>query len=289
MPLNILVTGSNSGFGLAIAEHAARAGHNVHATLRSLDRAGPLEQLRAAGLPIFISKLDVTDPESIASAVAEAAALRPIDVLVNNAGFEVVAPVEELTDDLLFSQFDTNVFGLVRMVRAVTPAMRELRQGCIINLSSVLGHVSLAHRGAYTASKHAVEAFSKTLWMEMRPFGVRVVTVVPGAFPTKFAANYVYAPGFDEDSPYRPYERALAGGMRDFIEQTMRQQSANYVADAVLRAAEHPAPPLHWLVGTDAESLVPALHAKSWEAFLADWFGSLGIDSLLSADPFSES
>ena len=163
MSLNLLITGANSGFGLLTAEKFARAGHTVHAGLRNASKGEALEALRAEGLPVIPVSLDVTDAGSIAAAVASAGSTAPIDVLVNNAGFEVRGPVETLEDDLLKRQFDTNVLGVVRLIRAVVPAMRVRGAGTIINVSSVAGHISAPFSGAYSASKHAVEALSEAL------------------------------------------------------------------------------------------------------------------------------
>ena len=121
MTLNVLITGANSGFGLLTARKFAEAGHTVHATLRNPAKGAGLEALKAAGLPVVLVPLDVTDPASIGAAVTAVSKAAPIDVLVNNAGFELRGPVEQLTDELLARQFSTNVLGVVRMVRAVAP------------------------------------------------------------------------------------------------------------------------------------------------------------------------
>ena len=194
MPLNVLITGSNSGFGLLTAATFARAGHTVHASLRNRAKSADLDALAAEGLPVKLVTLDVTDEASAKAAVAEASAAAPIDVLVNNAGFEVAGAVEHLSDASLRRQFDTNVFGLARMVRLVAPAMRQRGSGTIINVSSVAGSISAPFTGAYSASKHAVEALSESAWFELRPFGVRVVLIEPGAFQTSFGANVIAEP-----------------------------------------------------------------------------------------------
>ncbi|HEY2483200.1 MAG TPA: SDR family NAD(P)-dependent oxidoreductase, partial [Caulobacteraceae bacterium] len=171
MPLNVVITGANSGFGLLTAATFARAGHTVHAGVRNPAKGAAVKALADEGLPVSPVALDVTDPGLIAAAVRAASEAAPIDVLVNNAGFEVSGPVEHLSDASLRRQFDTNVLGVARMVRAVAPAMRERGQGLIVNLSSVAGHIAAPFTGAYSASKHAVEALSEALWFELRPFG----------------------------------------------------------------------------------------------------------------------
>ncbi|WP_070153644.1 SDR family oxidoreductase [Sphingobium phenoxybenzoativorans] len=275
------ITGCSSGFGLATAELAARAGHDVYATVRNLSSAGPLEELRDGGLPIVIGKLDVTSAADVDAALADASARHPIDILVNNAGYEVVAPVEHLSDAQMLSQFDTNVFGVLRLIRSILPSMRARRQGRIINISSVVAHMSVAHRGAYCASKHALEGLTKSLWIELRPFGIDVISVAPGAFPTRFAANYVYPDGFDEQSPYWPFEMRLRNGMGPFIQDMMAGQTADDVARVVLEAATTANPPYQWIVGRDAELLIPLARSKDLAPLMEDWYADLGMIDLL--------
>jgi NAD(P)-dependent dehydrogenase (short-subunit alcohol dehydrogenase family) len=153
---NVLITGANSGFGLLTARKFAEAGHTVHAGFRSDDRASDLRGLALEFPSIRPVRLDVTDQRLIDGAIAEARGAGPIDVLVNNAGFELACPVDALSDELLSRQFDMNVLGVVRMVRAVAPEMRDRRRGAIVNLSSVVGWLTLAYTAAYGASKHAV-------------------------------------------------------------------------------------------------------------------------------------
>ena len=278
---NILITGCSTGFGLGAAERLAREGHLVHATLRNLDRAGPLEKLRAEGLPIEVLKLDVNSTDEVEAAIATASAERPIDVLINNAGYEVVAPVEHLSDAHMLAQFETNVFGVVRTIRAVLPSMRPRKRGRIINISSAVAHMGTQHRAAYSASKHALEGLSRALWIELRPFGVAVISISPGAFPTQFAANYVYVEGFDEKSPYWPYELRLRDGVGPMIAEMKARQSPEAVVDAIVRAVSEPDPPYEWIVGLDAEKLIPLYRQKSIEDATGGWYRELGMEDLL--------
>lgn len=288
--LNFLITGANSGLGLALTEAAARAGHRVHAGVRDPGRAASLERLRDLGLSVEPVRLDVTDPAQVEAAVANAASTAPIDVLVNNAGFEILGPIETLSDDDLRAQFETNVYGPVRLIRAVLPEMRRRGQGRIVNVTSAVGHLAVPHRGAYCASKHAMEAVAKSLWMELRPFGIPVVAIVPGTYATNFAANYVYVDGFDEKSPYWDAELELREKMGAFIREHQPRNSIDEAARSILRAATQDDPPFHWIIGSDAEELVPASHLKTLERFVGDWFGTLGMRSFqdLATVPVSE-
>jgi NAD(P)-dependent dehydrogenase (short-subunit alcohol dehydrogenase family) len=283
MPLNVLITGANSGFGLLIAGKFARAGHSVCATLRNPAKGMPLEILRAAGLPITIARLDVTEPATIAETVTAASKAAPIDVLVNNAGFEVAGPVEHLSDAMLLRQFDTNVAGVLRMVRAVAPSMRARRSGTIINISSVAGHIAAPFTGAYSASKHAVEALSEALWFELRPFGVRVVIVEPGGFQTNFGANVQVEPAYGEASPYRPIAERFSTAMETF--RAGPPQDPQEVADLVFDAALSDDPKLRYLAGNDARMLVPLYRSTDFESFAGAMLARLELTDLIKAPP----
>ena len=240
---NVLITGANSGFGLLTARKFAQAGHTVNAGFRSKNRAGDLEAL-ARELPnVRPVRLDVTDQALIDSAVAQAREAGPIDVLVNNAGFELVCPVDSLSDELLSRQFDTNVFGVVRMIRAVAPEMRERKSGSIVNLSSVQGWVTVAYSAAYAASKHALESLSEGLWYELAPFGVRVAVVEPGVFLTNFTSNAVTAPGFEAGSPHWENAQRHGAAIRPTMQTSRTEADPQEVAEAVFEAATTTATP----------------------------------------------
>lgn len=187
-PLTILITGATAGIGRHAALALAEAGHRVFASGR---RAAALESLRAESRGrIETIALDVTDAASIASAaraVDEATGGYGVDVLVNNAGYGLVGPLESVSDGDLRAQFETNVFGLMAMTRAFLPKMRERRFGRVVNVSSMGGRVTFPFMGAYNATKYAVESLSDALRNEVAPFGVKVVLIEPGAIHTEFA------------------------------------------------------------------------------------------------------
>lgn len=277
---NVLITGANSGFGLLAARKFALEGHTVHAGFRSRDRAGDLDALAVELPSVHPVRLDVTDQALIDSAVALARKSGPIDVLVNNAGFEVVCPVDTLSDEVLRRQFDTNVFGVVRMIRAVAPEMRERKQGAIVNLSSMQGWVTVAYSAAYAASKHAIESLSEGLWYELAPFGVRVAVVEPGAFATSFRNNIVTSPDFNEASPHWANGQRYGAGMQAIFSATHTTADPREVADLVFEAATTAAPKFRYAAGTDARAVIPAYKSMEFEAFkdamlaragLADW------------------
>lgn len=174
----ILITGATSGIGRDAAVYLASRGHRVIACGRN-ERA--LAELRAEGLTAL--SLDVDDPRSIAAVQAEVGG---VDVLINNAGYGLVGPLEMLSDADVRAQFETNVFGLLAMTRAFLPAMRERGGGRVINVSSVGGRMVFPLGGAYHATKYAVEAMSDALRMEVAQFGIDVVVIEPGYIKTGF-------------------------------------------------------------------------------------------------------
>ncbi len=190
-PRTILITGASSGIGRDAALALARRGHHVIAAARRLPALAALaDQVPDGRITPLV--LDLDDTSSIATAAAAIDRLtagRGIDVLVNNAGFATAGALAELADRELRAQFETNVFGLMALTRAVLPAMLERGDGRIVNVSSVSGRVPAPILGAYHASKYALEALSDALRMEVAAFGVTVSIVEPGTIRTEFASR----------------------------------------------------------------------------------------------------
>ena len=179
----VLITGCSTGIGRATAERLAKRGLTVYATARKLES---IEDLKAAGCHTLA--LDVTDEQSMQAAVAAVEeAEGSVGALVNNAGYSQSGAVETLPMDELRRQFETNVFGLVRMCQLVLPGMRRAGSGRIVNMSSMGGNFVFPGAGAYHASKYAVEAISDALRFEVKGFGVGVTVIQPGAIRTEFA------------------------------------------------------------------------------------------------------
>ena len=179
------VTGAGKGLGFEIARAALEAGHRVAATVRSRP-----EEITAAlqeNPCLFVAVMDVTDEAQVKAAVAQAVArFGRIDVLVNNAGYGLLSGIEEATDAEVRRQYDTNVFGLLNVTRAVLPQMRVQRSGHVINLSSLYGFGSLPGWGVYGSTKFAVEGITEALAAEVAPLGLFATTVEPGLFRTNF-------------------------------------------------------------------------------------------------------
>jgi NAD(P)-dependent dehydrogenase (short-subunit alcohol dehydrogenase family) len=187
---SILITGCSSGFGRIGAEHYARLGAKVFATMRNLPRPEADELADIAkrdNLDIHILEIDVLSEESVNAGAAKALELasRQIDILVNNAGIGITGPVE--VQDMAATEliFSTNVFGPQRMIRALLPSMRAAKSGQIFNISSQLGRVILPSAGHYSATKFALEALSEQLAYELVPFGIDVTIIEPGGYPTE--------------------------------------------------------------------------------------------------------
>jgi NAD(P)-dependent dehydrogenase (short-subunit alcohol dehydrogenase family) len=262
----VIVTGTSTGIGLATAVHFARAGHDVQAGVRNPDTAGELTAAIARErLPIHVVTLDVDDATSVQRGVREVLARAGrIDVLVNNAGIGGGGPIEDVPVDFAKTLFETNYFGVIRMVQAVLPAMREQRSGAIVNISSVFGRVSIAGHGHYCAVKHALEAVSEALAQEVQSLGIRVAIVEPGVVITPIftKAKRFVSPG----SPYAEHVRRLLAFYR--MQSTTASRPAE-AATVIYEAATTDTPRLRWHVGEDARRLIEGRRRMSDEEFIA--------------------
>ena len=247
----VLVTGATSGIGEATARALAARGHRVYAAGRRVDR---LEALAARQPGVTATAMDVTDPDSVRAAV-EGIARRgeTVDVLVNNAGFAAIGPVEAVTAEEVRRQFDTNVFGLLEVTRAVLPAMRERRAGRIVNISSVSGRTTFPGTGVYGATKYAVEALSDALRAELRPHGVDVVVVEPG-----FVSSEIDREGVSPDALDGAY-RPLAAATNAFLSQQIAAGAApDDLATLLVRVVEARRPRTRYLFPAASRVLVGA-------------------------------
>lgn len=201
----ILITGATAGIGKEAALTLAREGHRVFATGRNAEALQAL-QAEAADLPLETFELDVNDADSIQTAAAEVDQRTEghgLDVLINNAGYGRFSPTALVTDAELRGQFETNVFGLVRVTQSFLPAMRARGSGRIINISSVMGQISFILLGVYCATKHAVEALTDCLRREVAGFGVQVSLVEPGMIRTNFEQTAgEHISGYEGDPVY---------------------------------------------------------------------------------------
>jgi NAD(P)-dependent dehydrogenase (short-subunit alcohol dehydrogenase family) len=216
----VLITGCSTGIGRATAERLADDGWNVHATARRLDA---IEELGKKGCKL--NELDVTDETSMEKAVTEVEKDGPIGALINNAGYSQSGAIETIPMDSVRRQFETNVFGLLRMCQLVLPGMRGAGSGRIVNLSSMGGKLTFPGGGIYHATKHSVEALSDALRFEVKGFGIEVVIIEPGLIITEFGETAAATLGeVQEHGPYAKFNADVAkvtaeaykGGMARF-------------------------------------------------------------------------
>jgi NAD(P)-dependent dehydrogenase (short-subunit alcohol dehydrogenase family) len=259
-----LITGANSGFGRAIAEAAVAAGDIAVATARqvsSLDSLTAAHPGQVDALP-----LDVTDPAAIDATVADVIGRHGrIDVLVNNAGRTHVGAVEETTDAELRDLFEVHVFGPAALTRAVLPHMRSRRAGAVVQISSVGGQLSFAGFGAYSATKFALEGMSEALADEVRPLGIKVLIVEPGAFRTGLFGNH------SASAPSGGYAGTV-GPTRHMIETTAGAQPGDpaKAAAAILAVLDADTTPLRLPLGDDAIDAILG-HLDSTRADIDAW------------------
>jgi NAD(P)-dependent dehydrogenase (short-subunit alcohol dehydrogenase family) len=213
----VLITGSSSGIGRATALYFYERGWNVAATMRSPGKAGWLpENGRLIAPP-----LDVTDTRSIRKAIdATIERFSAIDVLVNNAGYALTGAFEAYTDEQIRKQFETNLFGLMEVTRAVLPHFRERKKGMLINITSGAGRMTFPIYSIYNATKWAAEGFSESLQFELRPFNIRVKIIEPGIIKTDFFSRSMEKGGGTGQSVYAAYvsgaEKKMEGPMNRF-------------------------------------------------------------------------
>ena len=242
-----LITGCSTGIGREIARAALEAGHSVVVTARRVESVADFTD--EFGDRAVTVALDVTDKEQIATAVRTATdAFGGIDVLVNNAGNGYLAAIEEGEDDQVRKLFDVNYFGVVDMIKAVLPGMRARGSGHIVNISSMTGLVANPPNGYYSSTKFALEALTEALAQEVKPFGIKVTAIEPGAFRTDWAARSMW----ESATPISDYDDTV--GSR----KTMIKEFANHLpgdprkaADAVLMVTGLDDPPLRLLLGRD--------------------------------------
>ena len=269
---SVLITGCSKGIGLATALVMGRAGYTVYATMR--DPKGSPELAQAAEkerLPITIAAMDVNSDESVRDCIASIQKKHgPLDTLVNNAGIERKGSVEELPISEVRAIMETNYFGPVRCIQAVMPEMRRRRSGCIINISSVAGHISSPPLTAYSASKYALESLSEGLAQEAKPFNIRVAIVEPGITMTAMAQRVAETKG-DGISAIYPHERRMA---TLFTNSLPNATPPTVVAEKIREIIESNSWKLRYPVGAGAEGYL------KWRSSMTDeeWVNQGAVD-----------
>ncbi|HVU49177.1 MAG TPA: SDR family oxidoreductase [Polyangia bacterium] len=274
-PRAILITGSSSGIGRALARRFGERGWRVFATMRAPDGPGGRalrDEAAERGWRLTTPALDVTRDDSVDAAVSAALAETSgrLDVLVNNAGYYSLGALEDCTPDELRAQLETNVVGVQRVTRAVLPAMRARRGGTIVTLGSISGRVAVPMCGAYTASKWALEGMIEALRLELLPFGVRVVLIEPGPYESDLHANEREAAA--SRRPESPYATIMAAYRRQA--EALRRAPLPGLVDVIERAATSPSPRLRWPVGPT--SLTAGRLRALCPDFVYEWIMRLG-------------
>ena len=276
------ITGSSRGLGRALAEAVLAAGHRLVATARKREDLQPL--VEQYGERVRTVALDVTDSAAARAAVAVAtSAFGRLDVVVNNAGYANVAPIEDFAEDDFREQMETNFFGVVNVTRAALPILRAQRSGHIIQVSTIGGRVTSPGLGAYQSAKWAVGGFSEVLAQEVGPLGIRVTVIEPGGMRTDWAGSSMRVDEIRSD--YQATVGAYWTHVR--ADSALTRGDPRKVAQAILRVSEEPQPPLRLPVGSDA-AFIAGLVAAARAAEDAKWRElsmSTDFDGML---PFSE-
>jgi NAD(P)-dependent dehydrogenase (short-subunit alcohol dehydrogenase family) len=253
------ITGASTGFGRLLAEHCCKLGATVIATARDVSKLHDFT-INYPGNAIILP-LDVTSADSTQHAVDDALAhAGHVDVLVNNAGYGVTGAIEEVTEDEFMPMFETNVFGLLRLTKALLPQFRARRSGNIVNFSSIGGLIGSPGWGYYNATKFAVEGLSAALAGEMEPLGVHVTVIEPGPFRTDFLGR-----SGKESARVIPDYQQSAGKAREYFQTQSGKQPGDpqRAIEAVVAAVASPKPPKHLLLGKSAYN--------RWRTRLAEW------------------
>ncbi len=283
----VLVTGGTDGLGRAAAVLLSQRGYRVFAGGRDADRRAVFDKIAIErNLSLETLALDVCDDASVNAAVSEIEKRAgPVDILINNAGIAIAAVMEEISLEDLRKQYETNIFGLLRTTQRVLPEMRKRRRGRIINMSSISGKVSMPLLGPYSSSKHAVEAISDAMRLELYPFGIAVVLIEPGYIETSMnrtaaELSSTYARGA-EHSPYLPvYQGFLNNWHKTRKASKYRPEDC---ARVVLQAIEESAPRARYLVTREAKIGALMRRLLSDRAFDRSILKSLHLDDARQA------
>lgn len=265
----VLVTGCSSGIGLATCHVLSRNNFMTYGTVRNLSKAKKIQDLiNRENLSLKILRLDVNDNQSIKLAVKKILTdTGSIDVLINNAGYGMFGPVEEITTQEVKKQFETNFFGTIRLIKTIVPIMRKQGNGSIVNISSMVGRFGVPLNSAYVSSKFAVEGLSESISFELAEFGIRVIVIEPGVVKSDFFQNVKFR-GMNPDSPYHDLmERRVT-----FLDKAMKNSltSSYDVANTILDALNSKDPKFRYVIGNDATNSIRMRNSLSDKKFL-EW------------------
>jgi len=256
-----VVTGSSSGIGFETSLALARKGYFTFATMRDTKKGTKIQETsKKEELPLEILELDVNKKESIKSAVSKILEKKGrIDVLVNNAGYLLFGCIEDISVEDIKEQFETNFFGIIRLIQETAPIMRKQGSGIFVNVSSVAGRIGFPATPAYISSKFALEGLSESMRYEMSPFGIKTVIIEPGVIKTNiFSSMKTSKP--KPDSPYKEISEKVKSGVKMMAEMGTHPKE---VANTIIKAIQTDDPLPRYIVGNDASMFLEAKKMKT--------------------------
>jgi len=268
-----LVTGSSSGIGFETSLLLARNGYHTYASMRNLGKSKTITEIsNREKLPLSVIQLDVDDDKSVKDAIYRIDNEQGrIDVVVNNAGYLLIGPLEELSIREFKEQFETNFFGAIRVIKEVLPIMRRQRVGTIVNISSLAGRVGLPLNSPYVSSKFALEGLSESMAYEIEQFGIKVVLIEPGYIKTNVANSFktgknvvVTAANNKNNSPYAEFTQNRIATLGPSVKAGLDPIE---VAKVILKSATSENPDLRYLIGEGAVKLMNMRRNTSDENF----------------------
>ncbi len=261
----VLITGGSSGIGKSIGEFLLQKGYIVYGTSRNPDN------YKNSKFPLVA--LDVRDNKTIIESIDKVIGIESrIDVLINNAGVGITGAVEEIPEEEIKNNFETNFFGPLNVIKAILPQMRSQNSGLIINVTSIAGFMGLPYRGIYSASKAALGIITESFRMEIKDFNIRMTTVAPGDFATNIAAGRYHAPLKDNS----PYKEKYGSVLHDIDDHVDKGNDPDMVAKMVLKVIETKNPKVHYKVGAFMQKfsvvLKNILPSKVYEKLLVNHY-----------------
>ncbi|MGB7633393.1 MAG: SDR family oxidoreductase [Nitrososphaeraceae archaeon] len=250
-----VVTGSSSGMGYETSLVLARNGFDTYATMRNIEGGGAKQIADIAkneNLPLEIIQLNVDNDNSVSDAINRIVSEKnSIDIVVNNAGYDLMGALEETSMDEIKAQFETNSFGALRVMQAVIPTMRKQGGGIIVNTTSLGGRISFPLNSAYHATKFALEGLSESIRYELEPFGIKIIVIEPGGVGSNFLKNLKMATKTSDplNAPYRSLENRISEYFKQWLQNAIHPSE---VAKVILQAVTSDNPDFRYVVGKDA-------------------------------------
>lgn len=265
-----VVTGSSSGIGLETSLLLARNGIRTYATVHNIDRADELFDIlknEKDKLPLEVLPLDVTDDNSVKTSIDKIAnESGRIDILVNNAGYGLIGALEDIPMEEVKAHFDTNLFGVIRVMRNVLPIMRKQRKGTIINISSMGGRIAFPLSSTYSGTKFALEGMSESLSYEVEQFGIKVILIEPGVVRTNFGKSMKkIGKTMNSSSPYAKLLEIREATRKERVQTSSISQEE--VAKVILQVITSPEPEARYVVGQDARRLLESKNSMTDSEF----------------------